>query len=92
MLRLYRGLLYLYPSNYRQEFGAEMTAVFVQAQRDAQDAPFATRTFFASVRSLGSCQVLCAAISAGSSVSMTGFHSGDSICIPNFVFPVRRCF
>jgi hypothetical protein len=46
MLRLYRGLLYLYPSDYRQEFGAEMAAVFLQAQSDTEGAGFATRTIF----------------------------------------------
>lgn len=34
MLRLYRGLLLLYPAAYRLEFGDEMTCVFLQAQSD----------------------------------------------------------
>lgn len=45
MLGLYRGLLYLYPSDYRQEFGAEMTAVFLQAQ-NAAGPRFRARTIF----------------------------------------------
>ena len=46
MLGLYRGLLYLYPSDYRREFGAEMTAVFLEAQRDTEGAGFTIRAIF----------------------------------------------
>jgi len=35
MLRLYRGLLALYPATYRDRFGAEMSAVFEEVYADA---------------------------------------------------------
>jgi hypothetical protein len=40
MLRVYRSLLYLYPADYRREFGDEMQCVFQQAEADrAQLSP-----------------------------------------------------
>jgi hypothetical protein len=46
MLRAYRSLLYLYPPGYRREFGAEMTAVFLDAQRAIDTQSFRARTVF----------------------------------------------
>ena len=46
MLRLYRGLLYLYPSHYRQEYADEMVSVFCDAQNDALTASLGQRFSF----------------------------------------------
>jgi hypothetical protein len=46
MLRLYQGLLYLYPAAYRQEFGEEMQCVFMQAQAECCTAPWLRRATF----------------------------------------------
>ena len=51
MLRLYQGLLYLYPAAYRQEFGEEMQSVFLQAQAEGSMAPLLRRATF-SVREI----------------------------------------
>jgi predicted permease len=37
-MRLYRALLHLYPSSFRNEYGDEMAAVFAQRRRDAANA------------------------------------------------------
>lgn len=46
MLRLYQSLLYLYPAAYRNEFGPEMTSVFVQARREVGDRSVFRRGIF----------------------------------------------
>lgn len=46
MVRVYRSLLYLYPPAYRREFAAEMTAVFLDAQRSLDARPFDARVTF----------------------------------------------
>lgn len=46
MLRLYRSLLWLYPAAYRNEFGPEMTSVFVQAKQEIREWSFIRRGFF----------------------------------------------
>jgi len=46
MLRLYRSLLRLYPATYRDEFGPEMTSVFVQARQDIREQSLLRRGFF----------------------------------------------
>ena len=46
MLRLYRGLLYLYPARYRREFAEEMAFVFGQAERDAAERKFRPSLWF----------------------------------------------
>lgn len=46
MLRLYQGLLYLYPAAYRQEFGEEMQCVFLRAQAERNIAPLLERAKF----------------------------------------------
>jgi len=46
MLRLYRSLLYLYPTDYRHEFGDEMECVFVQAKAEASNHSLLSRTSF----------------------------------------------
>lgn len=46
MLRLYQRLLCLYPAAYRNEFGPEMTSVFVQARQDMREQSLRTRAFF----------------------------------------------
>jgi len=46
MLRLYRGLLYLYPAAHRREFAQEMAFVFGQAERDAAARKFGPRLLF----------------------------------------------
>jgi len=35
LMRLYRALLFLYPTSFRHEYGGEMAAVFASQQRDA---------------------------------------------------------
>jgi hypothetical protein len=46
MLRLYKGLLHLYPAAYRQEFGEEMQWVFLQAQAEGSIGPLLRRAAF----------------------------------------------
>jgi hypothetical protein len=46
MLRLYRSLLFLYPVAYRDEFGPEMTAVFLQAEEEHDGRSLAARALF----------------------------------------------
>jgi hypothetical protein len=46
MLRLFRRLLWLYPAAYRNEFGAEMASVFVQARQDIREQSLFRRGFF----------------------------------------------
>jgi hypothetical protein len=47
MLSLYRSLLLLYPARYREEFGPEMVAVFVQAQSNVRTHGPTSRLAFA---------------------------------------------
>ena len=47
MLALYRSLLLLYPAQYRQEYGPEMIAVFMEAQSDARTRGPLSRLAFA---------------------------------------------
>jgi hypothetical protein len=53
MLRLYQGLLRLYPAAYRQEFGEEMQCVFLQAQAEGSVAPFPRWAIFSAREVLG---------------------------------------
>jgi len=46
MLRMYRGLLQLYPAAYRREFMEEMLRVCEQAQKDLVGLPFTARAAF----------------------------------------------
>ena len=46
MLRVYRGLLHLYPPAYRREFMEEMLWVFGEAQKDLVGLPVTTRVAF----------------------------------------------
>jgi hypothetical protein len=46
MFTLYRLLLYLYPLRERREYGAEMTAVFLEARADPGTRPYARRAAF----------------------------------------------
>jgi hypothetical protein len=46
MLRLYRSLLYMYPLDYRREFGGEMQYVFLQAQSTATSRRLTARLGF----------------------------------------------
>jgi hypothetical protein len=46
MLPFYRTLLYLYPAGYRREFAAEMTLVFLQAQRGIDARSFSAKASF----------------------------------------------
>ena len=46
MLRLYRSLLYLYPADYRREFGDEMAAVYLQARTVAASRHVTARATF----------------------------------------------
>jgi hypothetical protein len=46
MPSVYRGLLYLYPSHYRREYGDEMICVFQDAQADTSAAGITERTAF----------------------------------------------
>ena len=46
MIRLYRWLLYLYPSHYRREYADEMCAVFREAQADVGAGNLAARISF----------------------------------------------
>lgn len=46
MLGLCRTLLCLYPAAYRNEFGSEMTSVFVQAKHDIREQSLLRRGFF----------------------------------------------
>jgi hypothetical protein len=57
LVEIYRWLLHLFPPEYRSAFGREMTAVFQQAQADAQNrgtishAVFGIREFTGLIRS-----------------------------------------
>jgi len=53
MLRLYQGLLHLYPAAYRQEFGEEMQCVFLAAEAEERIAPFLRRAAFCAREVLG---------------------------------------
>ena len=53
MLRLYQGLLHLYPAAYRQEFGEEMQCVFLAAEAEERIAPFVQRTTFCAREVVG---------------------------------------
>jgi len=53
MLRLYQGLLYLYPAAYQQEFGEEMQCVFMQAQAECCTAPWLRRATFCARELVG---------------------------------------
>ena len=53
MLRLYRGLLYLYPAAYRKEFGDEMQCVFRQAQAARSIVPLLNRVTFCTRELVG---------------------------------------
>jgi predicted permease len=46
-MRLYRALLYLYPASFRNEYGAEMCAIFAQRRREAAN-PFAAAVLWIS--------------------------------------------
>lgn len=46
MLPIYRSLLRLYPAAYRREFAAEMTEVFLDAQRTVGERRFRARVSF----------------------------------------------
>lgn len=46
MLRLYRNLLFLYPSDYRDQFGEEMMAVFADVRSDAAKRKLTARSLF----------------------------------------------
>jgi len=46
MLRVYRMLLCLYPTGYRNEFGPEMTSVFAKARQDVREQALLRRGFF----------------------------------------------
>lgn len=46
MLRLYRRMLYLYPTPYRNEFGPEMTSVFIQTKQDIREQSLLRRLLF----------------------------------------------
>jgi hypothetical protein len=46
MLILYRYLLRLYPTGYRDEFADEMTSVFLEVQRSTREAKLFTRAVF----------------------------------------------
>lgn len=53
MLRLYQGLLHLYPAAYRQEFGEEMQCVFLEAQAETGTRPRLRRAAFSAREVLG---------------------------------------
>ena len=53
MLRLYQGLLSLYPAAYRREFGEEMQSVFLQAQAERNMAPWLKLATFDAREILG---------------------------------------
>jgi len=53
LLTLYRGLLYLYPSGYRREYGEEMSAVFREVEQDAADHGYAPCAAFCAREILG---------------------------------------
>jgi len=53
MLRLYQGLLLLYPAAYRQEFGGEMQCVFLEAQAESRTRPLLGRAAFSAREVLG---------------------------------------
>lgn len=53
MLSFYRGLLYLYPSLYRREYGDEMVCVFRNAEADARAAGIKERFSFRVRETLG---------------------------------------
>jgi hypothetical protein len=46
MLRMYQGLLRLYPASHRLEFGDEMAWVFTQAKADLDGGPFCRVCFY----------------------------------------------
>ncbi|HUK47678.1 MAG TPA: hypothetical protein VLW06_08805 [Terriglobales bacterium] len=46
MLRLYKFLLHFYPASYRREFAGEMTTVFREARKSAEDDSVAMRVSF----------------------------------------------
>lgn len=46
MLRVYRGLLYLYPARYRRQFAEEMSSVFCQARQAVRKATITTLALF----------------------------------------------
>lgn len=53
MLRLYQGLLHLYPAAYRQEFGEEMQGVFLEAQAETGTRRLLGRAAFSAREVLG---------------------------------------
>jgi hypothetical protein len=53
MLGLYRCLLHFYPASYRQEFGEEMTAVFVEAQAHTAQKGAAAQAAFCARETAG---------------------------------------
>ena len=46
MVRIYRGLLYLYPPGYRRDFADEMEYVFLQAEAEESNHSFVRRVAF----------------------------------------------
>jgi hypothetical protein len=53
MLRLYRGLLHLYPAEHREQFGEEMLAVFAAIHQDAANKGMAARGFLTTREAAG---------------------------------------
>ena len=53
MTYLYRFLLYLYPPSHRRDYGAEMIAVFRDAQADVRSERLRKRISFRTRETLG---------------------------------------
>jgi hypothetical protein len=92
MLRVYRSLLYLYPADYRHEFGDEMECVFLQAEADVAGRARLSRASF-RIREVSG--LLSGAVQ-GHLRRLFGFHESHPLrrlnMRPQFRFPRSTVF
>ncbi len=90
MLSLYRSLLRLYPSSYRDEFGEEMMAVLFEVQAQIGTKGWMTRAVsYARTRPEGYCAALSGSTSDPLLIPTVAecFHRGGSAMRSEFRFP-----
>lgn len=89
MLALYQSLLRLYPAPYRQQFAAEMLAVFRDVGADAHEkeaSPLPNSTFAKSPACFAEPSPNTLAASSATTSSSQS-HPGGSPCVPISVSP-----
>jgi len=92
MLRVYRSLLYLYPADYRREFGDEMECVYLQAEADISGRALLRRASFRAREVSG----LLSGAAQGHLRRLFGFHDSHPLrrlnMRPQFRFPRSTVF